>query len=214
MNKSFAIFDMDGTLVDSMGYWRDLAREYLSLHGISAPDPELMERIKPMTTLQSSALFIREFGLPGTPETVAGEINDMMDRHYRTDIPLKKGVQAYLDKLRAQGVRMCVASATAPHLIEACLSRLGILEYFEFLISCDQVGQGKDRPDVYHAAADRLGATPEQIAVYEDALSAAQTAKSAGYYLVAVYDGNGQPWEALKALADEYITGWKEALLL
>ena len=82
MDKAFAIFDMDGTLVDSMDYWRGLAREYLARQGL-APSPELLERIKPMTMTQSAELFIRTFGLSGTPQTLAGEMNAMIEAHYR-----------------------------------------------------------------------------------------------------------------------------------
>ena len=88
---------------------------------------------------------------------------------------MKEGVALYLDRLRRDGVRMCVASATALPLMKACLDRLGVLDYFDFLLSCEEVGWGKDRPDVYHEAARRLGASPGEIAVYEDALGAAKT---------------------------------------
>ena len=101
---------------------------------------------------------------------------------------------------------MCVASATAEPLMEACLSRLGVAHYFQFLLSCETVGAGKNRPDVYFAAAERLGAEPEEIAVYEDALYAARTAKEAGFYVVGVYDDSASGhWDELKELADEWM---------
>ena len=101
----------------------------------TSPSPELLERIKPMTMTQSAELFIRTFGLSGTPQTLAGEMNAMIEAHYRGDIPLKEGVALYLDRLRRDGVRMCVASATALPLMKACLDRLGVLDYFDFLLS-------------------------------------------------------------------------------
>lgn len=79
-----------------------------------------------------------------------------MERHYRSDIPLKPGVPEYLNMLRSNGVKMCVASATPVHLIHACLTRLGVAEYFSFLISCDEAGAGKDRPGVYLLASEKL----------------------------------------------------------
>ena len=210
MDKQFAIFDMDGTLVDSMVYWERLATEFLESKGVREVSPSILEQIKPMTMTESAALFIREYGLPGTAEGVAAEMNAMMDEHYRKDIPLKSGVQEYLEALRRKGVTMCVASATAEELMAACLSRLGVAQHFSFLLSCETVGIGKNRPDVYLESAKQLGAEPAEIAVYEDALYAAETAKSAGFYTVAVWDDSNQlHWETLTALTDEVILDWQ-----
>lgn len=212
MNKKYAIFDMDGTLVDSMGYWASLGREYLASRGITEDVDEVLERIVPMTMTDSAALFIEEFKLPGTPETVAAEMNHVMYDHYKKDIPLKPGVDVYLKTLKSRGVKMCVASATDKYLVEACLERLGIAEYFEFFLSCEEVGSGKDRPDVFWEAVRRLGSCPEETAVYEDAIFAARTAKTAGFYVTGVYDENAAShWNALKELADETICGWAAA---
>jgi HAD superfamily hydrolase (TIGR01509 family) len=212
MDKRFAIFDMDGTLVDSMVYWKHLASEFLESKGVQEIASAVLERIKPMTMTESAALFIEEYGLSGTAESVAAEMNAMMDEHYRRDIPLKPGVSAYLEALQRKGTAMCVASATAEDLMDACLTRLGVAHYFSFLLSCETVGSGKNRPDVYWESAKRLSAEPTEIAVYEDALYAANTARQAGFYTVAVRDDSNQPhWETLTALADEVILDWKTA---
>ena len=212
MDKHFAIFDMDGTLVDSMVYWKHLAAEFLERKGVRDIAQDILEQIKPMTMTESAALFIREYGLSGTTETVAAEMNAMMDEHYRRDIPLKPGVSAYLDALYNRGVVMCVASATAEELMDACLTRLGVAHYFSFLLSCETVGAGKTHPDVFWESAKRLGAEPANIAVYEDALYAAKTAKHAGFYTIAVRDDSNQPhWETLTSLADEAIPDWQSA---
>ena len=213
MDKKFAIFDMDGTLVDSMSFWKTLGVEYLKSRGVSRVPEDILERIKPMTMTESADLFIREFSLPGTPEEVAAQMNAMMDCHYRGDIPAKEGAAVYLKELKRRGVRMCVASATAVELQEACLKRLGLFVYFDFLLSCEEAGGGKNRPDVYLAAARRLGAAPEETAVYEDALYAAQTAKAAGFYVAGVFDRSAESvWDELRSLADESLTGWMEGL--
>lgn len=209
MDKPFAIFDMDGTVVDSMGFWRALFREYLAAKGITKGVEPAVERVKSMTVSQAAALVIREFGLPGTVETVSAEMNAIMADHYRLDIPLKPGVRDYLERLKCRGARLCVASATALPLMEACLSRLGVLEYFAFLLSCEEVGVGKDRPAVYLEAARRLGARPEDTAVYEDALYAARTAAGAGFYTVAVRDASEEAnWPALRALCAGAVEDW------
>ncbi len=211
MDKLYAIFDMDGTLVDSMPYWRGLCTEYLKGRGVEKLPPDLLERTAPMTVLESSALFIREFSLDGTPEQIVEEINALMERHYRADVPLKPGVREYLERLRARGVQMCVASATSEPLVRACLERLGVAEYFRFLLSCEAVGAGKNQPDVYLEAARRIGGVPAGTAVYEDAVFAARTAKNAGFYLVGVYDAcSEEDWPELKTLADETVLDYRE----
>ncbi|MCI9468549.1 MAG: HAD family phosphatase [Oscillospiraceae bacterium] len=211
MDKQYAIFDMDGTLVDSMPYWCSLAREYLEKKGVKDVSVAILDQIRPMTMTESGSLFIREYGFSCTPEDVADEMNAMMVAHYRTDVPLKSGAKEYLSRLKARGVRMCVASATAEPLMEICLDRLGVLGYFDFLISCETVGVGKNRPDVYLEAARRLGGAPERTAVYEDAVFAAKTAKTAGFYVVGVYDESADAhWADLMRLADETICDFKE----
>ena len=210
MDKKYAIFDMDGTLIDSMVFWKNLATEYLTSKGILQIPADILEQIKPMTMSESAALFRREFGLTGDVEA---QMNEMMEDHYRKDIPLKPGVWEYLENLHRQGVRMCVASATAEHLMESCLTRLGVRQYFEFLLSCETVGAGKRSPLVYQEAARRLGAVPGQIAVYEDALYAVQTAKAAGFHVVGVYDDSAaDSWQAIEQESDEVILNWEEAV--
>ena len=208
MDKQFAIFDMDGTLIDSMIFWKNLASEYLTTKGVTQIPEDILEQIKPMTMSESAVLFQQEFGLTGDPES---EMNAMMDAHYRDDIPLKPGVREYLQTLRNRDVRMCVASATAEHLMEACLTRLEVRDYFEFLLSCETVGAGKRSPLVYQESARRLNAAPAEIAVYEDALYAVQTAKNAGYYVVGVYDDSAaKNWQIIECIADKVILNWEE----
>ncbi len=201
MDKKFAIFDMDGTLVDSMGYWNRLADEYLARFGLPGLSPALKEESIALTMLESAQLFIREFGLPGTPEQIAGE-------------PLKPGAAELLARLKAAGVKMCVASSTHPALIDLCLRRLEVRDCFEFLLSCEEVGEGKNRPTVYLEAARRLGGRPENTVIFEDILVAAQTAKQAGFSLGVIYDVNSDDEQPqLKALADCYITRWDDPAL-
>ena len=204
MDKKFLIFDMDGTLVDSMSYWQRLASEYLHSKGVREIPEEVLEQIKPMTMTESAALFVQVFSLAGTPAQIAAEMNGLMDEHYRRDIPLKAGVGEYLEKLHREGAVMCVASATAEHLMDACLSRLGVRPYFRFLLSCETVGVGKNKPDIYFESARRLGCAPDQAAVFEDAIYAAETAKQAGFFVVGVYDKSADAhWDELTALSDE-----------
>lgn len=214
MDKKFCIFDMDGTLVDSMHYWRDLGRDYLAGKGVTGERAErTLREIGPMTMLQSAALFQDRFGFSGTPESIVAEMEAVMDRHYRSDVPLKPGILEYLEALKARGCRLCVATATAEPLSHVCLKRLEVDGLFDFILSCESIGVGKTRPDVYLEAASRLGAEPGDCAVFEDALFAARTAKAAGFYTVAVQEpAFARDWEELQALADEIITDWRSAL--
>ena len=209
MDKRFAIFDMDGTLVDSMGYWHRLAEDYLVQKGIEDFPADFPQRLMSMTMTQGAELMIETFGLSETADKLIDAQHAIMADHYRRDIPLKPGVRAYLQRLQEQGVQMCVASATAEPLMEACLTRLDVRDYFRFILSCESIGVSKERPDIYHLAAQQFGAKPGEIAVFEDALHAVKTAKGAGYYVVAVYDENGKDrWKEMKGLADEHMTRW------
>ena len=98
--------DVDGTLVDSMGFWNRLGDEFLARRGFPPLSPELQEESIALTMLESAQLFIREFGLPGTPQDIASEINALMEEHYRTDVPLKPGAAACLERMKAAGFQI------------------------------------------------------------------------------------------------------------
>ena len=168
MDKRFCIFDMDGTLVDSMPFWKALGRDYLNALGV-APTAEQLAPVGPMTMLEAAAYFMDLFSIPGPPERIVHEMEAVMEDHYRADVPLKPGVKEYLEGLKARGVRLCIATATAEPLSHTCLARLGVDDLFEFLLSCETIGVGKTSPDIYWDAARRLGAQPGEIAVFEDA---------------------------------------------
>ena len=211
MELKNCIFDMDGTLVDSMGCWQDAERDFLIRHGATeALDlNEILELAKPLPLIQSSALFISRLGLSYTPEQGRSEIMAAMEQHYRQDVQPKPGVTEFLAGLKRQGAHMCVATATPRYLVEICLSRLELLPYFDFFLTCDDVSAGKDHPDIFFAAAKRLHAAPAETAVFEDSLQAAQTAGAAGFYTIGIYDPSGADyWEQLSAVVDETRLHW------
>ena len=215
MNKRFAIFDFDGTLVDSMPYWQREERDYLSRRGVTDPDTvdKVMERIKPLNIMEASQIMVDWFGFPDDPKEVGEGFAARMGVRYRESIPAKDGAKEYAEALKRDGVRMAVASGTGTDLMEACLERLGMRDNFEFVLSCLDMGAGKDRPDIYLEAARRFGASPEEIAVYEDSAVAMRTAKRAGFYGVGVYDPpSAGHWDELQELADVSVKSWPDAL--
>lgn len=206
MNKKFAVFDVDGTLIDSMGIWSSLGREYLFGKGITENIDGVSEEVETLTISEAAELFVKRFSLPDTAKKVAHDMNCMMDEHYKKDIPLKQGIKEHLEKLCQAGVRMCVATAADPDLVEICLKRLEIRSCFEFILSCESMNTSKREPEIYLEAARRFHALPEEVAVYEDALYAVETAKKAGFYVVGVYEKEtGRQWKQICELADERI---------
>ena len=213
MDHPWVIFDMDGTIIDSMHYWRNIGREYLERKGVTEMNEDLPERVQRMTMLESATFFKETFDLPGTPMQIVREMDDMIAAHYLTDIPLKPGAAEYLRKLRGDDVWLCIATATPEPLARACLERLGVADCFAFILSCDEVRASKERPDIFLECAWRLGAEPEDIAVFEDAYYAARTAKMAGFYVVGVYDDDGaRHWKDMERICDETILSWDELL--
>ncbi|MNC37408.1 Fructose-1-phosphate phosphatase YqaB [compost metagenome] len=166
-----------------------------------------------MTLLESSLFFMEQFGLTGPPERLVHEMNAMMEEHYKYHIPLKPGVKQYLVSLYQKGVRLCVATAADERLAKMCLARLGMDHLIEFILSCENIGQGKDKPDIFLAACDRFETQPQQCTVFEDALYAVKTAKAAGFYVVAVYDtAHAEDWNLIKEISDTYITDWRNLI--
>lgn len=207
----YAIFDMDGTLIDSMPAWHRLGEDYLRSKGIEPPE-NLHEQIKAMTMLECGE-FARKLGVPGTAEQIADELNGWMEHQYCQVIPAREGVGDYLSRCRSAGVRMGVATATDGALARQCLGRLGLLGFFEFVVSCEDIGKTKTSPDIYLLAAERLGACPSQCVVFEDVLYPAETASRAGFPVVGVYDpasgeGNAQ---ALRSFCGAFIEDWRTA---
>lgn len=210
MNKKYCIFDMDGTIADSMGHWKNLEREFLIEKGIKDDVDETLKEIQHMTIPAAMEFFIDRFGFEGTVDSLTEEFNGLMAEHYRNDVDIKPGARDYLDKLRAQGVKLCIASATSTPLVQIALNRMGIADYFEFNLSCVDVGSSKDKPDVFLEAARRLGGSPEETAVFEDSLVASRSAKNAGFYVVGIYDKySAHNWGGFCELADELIEDWQ-----
>lgn len=198
MIKAF-ILDLDGTLLDSMRIWDNIGSEYLASVGVQDIPADIKEILKPMSLLEAAEYFIAEFSLCKTADQIMDEINKLIEDKYRFEIPLKEGVLAFLHKHKH--IRMCIATATDRHLAEAALTRLGILQHFEFIITSTEVGSSKQKPDIFIKAVERLGVAINEAVVFEDALHAIKTVKSAGFYVVGVAE------ESFEKDKDEIIKG-------
>lgn len=189
MKITGAIFDMDGTLLNSMDYWALVADEYLQTVGISSGEDTsrffLENGMKAWHTY-----CVEKFGLNATFDEAKRGIYDLMDEKYDTVIDVKEGAREMLDALLAKGVKMCLATATDRASVEKILKRLGIEKYFSRIFTSGEVGVGKREPKIYQVALEYLGTDKETTYVFEDAIYAMRTAYGAGFRVVGVYDKN------------------------
>lgn len=205
----YAIFDMDGTITDSMAIWKNLGKDYLISKGIKAP-PNLCKIISAMSMTESANYFRKEFGIRDCVKQVISDVNTLIEDKYKYEMPLKPYVRDYLSKLKKDGVIMCVVTATPVELAESALKRLEVLQYFSFVVCCDEVGIGKSEPDSYYLALRKMGADVSDTVVYEDADYAIKTAKKAGFYTIGVYDeAVGKSKEEMQLLCDRYIESFE-----
>lgn len=205
------IFDLDGTLIDSMQIWYDIDRKFLAENGVNESPEDISDRMKKMTIDESSKYFINEFGLSCTVEYVIGRIKELVRIEYEENIPLKPYAAEILDFLDSRGIPCGVATATYASLAEAALKRCGIRDRFEFLLTDKEYPRGKKFPDIFLGAAKIIGARPDEILVVEDSLHCVKTAKNAGFITAAVYDKASEcDREILEKTADIYLSGLDE----
>lgn len=206
------IFDMDGTLLDSMGAWINAGKNFLNNRGLSLP-AEQLALLETLSLGQQAALFVRQFSLTETPGEIEKQLYAMVANQYYHKIPPKSGAMELVKTLEERRIPMGVATATSRDLAEAAFRRTGLFPYFSFLLTCRELGVSKSEPAIYLEAAKRLDAAPCDIAVFEDAAHAAATAKDAGFRVVAVADPSAAADEAvLRAQADFYVNRLDECL--
>lgn len=209
MKLEGAIFDLDGTLLDSMPAWNNAGPDYLRSLGIE-PEKNLGARVRKMSLYQAACLFRDEYGVQKNTDEIMLGIDRVIEEFYFRRVQAKPGTAEFLERLKNDGVKMCVATATDSHLVKAALDKTGLSGYFGRIFTCTEIGHGKDEPDIFNTALEYLGTDKKNTMIFEDALFAVETAKRAGFKVCAVYDAlEGQP-ERLKALADYYIQSFAD----
>lgn len=200
------IFDLDGTLLDSLSAWEHSGTNFLRTQGITPPEG-LDEELAKMSLMNGARLLKEMFSLPQEPEEILRLTLEPIRRHYFEDIPAKNGVPEVLRILKSQGVKLCVATASDRELAEAALSRLGLLDLFDFILTCDEVGLGKRSSLIYEDALSQLGTAKSRTLVVEDARYALETAKRAGFLTAGVADPHTPAEDAqkIREQADYYI---------
>ncbi len=197
------IFDLDGTLLDSLGAWEHSGSNFVRSQGFEPPDT-LDDELVPLSLLDGAKLIKARYQLSQSPEEILALTLRPIRQHYYEDILPMPGVSQTLARLKAQGVKMAVATASDRELAERSLRRLGLRDYFEFIITCDEVGVGKSSPKVYEEALRRLGTGKARTLVAEDALHALQTAHRAGFPTAAIEEAHSAAERTAKEQAATY----------
>ncbi len=204
-----AIFDFDGTLFDSNPVWITAGERFFQSIGVT-PKPNLQQEIRTMSLYQSACYMKEEYGLSLTINEIQDGINQTVESAYFYEVQPKPGVIPFLYALEAAGIRMCIATATDRYQIEAALKRYNMLDFFEGIFTCAEVGHGKDKPIIFRKAMEYLGTDRSTTFILEDALHAVQTAKADGFLTVGIFDPYIPEQEQLQTLCDCYLTDFSQ----
>ncbi|MDR2397565.1 MAG: HAD family phosphatase [Spirochaetaceae bacterium] len=196
-----ALFDLDGTLLDSMPIWDRLCRDYLLQEG-KHPEERLEADLAAMTLSQAAQYVHRHYGLPHSPEAIIDQWEEMVLEAYKTTLPLKPAIPALVRELYDAGLALGVVTSCFPTACEGALKRHGLWPLFSTILYTDTVSQDKSLPNIWKVAANQLGLAPEDCIVFEDAYHALQGVREAGMSFVAVYDDSCRDWESMYAQAD------------
>lgn len=207
-----AIFDLDGTLLDSLYVWEQIDIRFLKKRGITATK-DYTQAVTPLGFHKAAEYTITRYGLSESPEEVIREWNVMAQQAYASEITLKPNAQKYLLHLKNRGVKLAVATALHQESIESVLKNNGIYDMFESFTMLQEVSRGKGFPDIYLLAADKLKLHPEDCVVFEDILTAVKGAKSGGFLVCGVYDPYAEhEWAQIEALADYTVRDFAELM--
>lgn len=205
-----AIFDIDGTLLDSMPIWENAGARYLATFGIKAK-PDLKERLDALSLPEGAIYMQKEYGLSVSAEDILEGVNQVVKDFYYKEAVMKPGAYALVKRLKENGVKLIIATATDKEMAKAALIRNGIWQDFTGMITCEEAGAGKTSPKVFELARQELGTKKEETWVFEDSLYAVQTATEAGFPVCSIYDaysvGNAKK---IQRLSNIYVRDFSE----
>lgn len=209
-NIQAIIFDLDGTVFDSMGIWEQIDREFLGERNITIPD-DYFDTVLAMSFKEVAAYTIERFGLPETIEELQLDWNKRAAKAYASTIELKPYVKEYILSL-AQIYPLAVATSLPPELHRPALKRHGLLDAFELIVTTHEVGKGKDSPLIFQETAKRLGLKPDDCLLFEDVLEGITSAKAIDMPVIGVFDEfSAKDWEAIQQQADDWIEDFSRA---
>lgn len=209
-NFEAVLFDLDGTLIDSMWMWHAIDVEYLAGFGLKTPD-DLASAIEGMGFSETAVYFKERFNLPDSLEQIKETWNNMAHDIYCTRVPLKPGALEFLKYLKSKGIKMAIGTSNSVDLARDVIESLGISEYFDALVTACMVNAGKPKPDIYLKAAENLGVSPKKCLVFEDIPQGIIAGNTAGMTTVAVWDAySDQLTDEKKRQADYYIDSFDD----
>lgn len=207
-----AIFDMDGTIVDSMCVWQKVDVDFLDKRNIKMPE-DLSNDIGHMTFHDSAVYFKKRFNLDESIDEIMAEWHEMVYDQYAHHIKLKPGAGEYIKSLSEKGIKIGLATSSSRTLVDIALKNNGIFEYFDAISTVDEINKDKSFPDIYVKTAEKLGVSPMKCVVFEDIYIAVLSAKKAGMQVIGVYDKNSEyQKDDIKKNADYYIEDFYELL--
>lgn len=209
MEITGAIFDFDGTLFDSMPLWKGLRYKFFDHIGLSLSDED-KKSFEGLFLRESLNLAKEKYNLEGTYEQLLARFFDFLKELYLAGAAPKNDIVTFLEKLKAKGVKMGIATASRESAIEAVLKKFDMYDYFSAIYSTYTVGTPKTEPKVYDTVLNALGTEKDKTWVFEDALYAAQTAKSNGYKVVGIFDESESNAAGLQQLSDIFIHNYAE----
>ena len=209
-NYEAVLFDLDGTLIDSMWMWHDIDVEYLASFGLEVPD-DLNAAIEGMGFTETASYFKTRNNISDSLDKIKETWNNMARNFYRTKVPLKTGALEFLKYLKAHNIKTAIGTSNSIELATDVLEALNITEYFDTVITACMVNAGKPKPDIYLRAAHDLGVAPQKCIVFEDVPQGIMAGRNAGMTTVAVKDEYSMHLtdEKIK-LAHYYTAGFKD----